>query len=208
MYLVLGYLVDWSQPGYFFCFLTGWLFLQIWGYFEIEKLRLRRNKGDLRKRGGRLQRKRKMASEEESAVKEPLDLIRLSLDERIYVKLRSDRELRGKLHVFFSFLSLFFFFLLHMRLTFSTFFFSFKFLFLLFSGSQSRPSMLLFVVMVSLISAFRTWVLLSLSLWVLCVVAIMFSTSRVLPGVFLWFCEIFFFFFLVFGETHVGIIMF
>ena len=55
--------------------------------------------------------------------------------------------------------------------------------------------MLLFVVMVSLISAFRTWVLLSLSLWVLCVVAIMFSTSRVLPGVFLWFCEIFFFFF-------------
>ena len=47
-----------------------------------------------------------MASEEESAVKEPLDLIRLSLDERIYVKLRSDRELRGKLHVSpFSFLS-------------------------------------------------------------------------------------------------------
>ena len=40
-----------------------------------------------------------MASEEDSAVKEPLDLIRLSLDERIYVKLRSDRELRGKLHV-------------------------------------------------------------------------------------------------------------
>ena len=38
-------------------------------------------------------------AEEESAVKEPLDLIRLSLDERIYVKLRSDRELRGKLHV-------------------------------------------------------------------------------------------------------------
>lgn len=41
----------------------------------------------------------KMATEEESTVKEPLDLIRLSLDERIYVKLRSDRELRGKLHV-------------------------------------------------------------------------------------------------------------
>ncbi|KAK9110487.1 hypothetical protein Sjap_018547 [Stephania japonica] len=39
-----------------------------------------------------------MASEEESTVKEPLDLIRLSLDERIYVKLRSERELRGKLH--------------------------------------------------------------------------------------------------------------
>lgn len=43
--------------------------------------------------------KQRMASEEDSAVKEPLDLIRLSLDERIYVKLRSDRELRGKLHV-------------------------------------------------------------------------------------------------------------
>lgn len=42
-------------------------------------------------------------TEEESAVKEPLDLIRLSLDERIYVKLRSDRELRGKLHVISSF---------------------------------------------------------------------------------------------------------
>ncbi|KAG6408278.1 hypothetical protein SASPL_131283 [Salvia splendens] len=39
-----------------------------------------------------------MGSEEESAVKEPLDLIRLSLDERIYVKLRHDRELRGRLH--------------------------------------------------------------------------------------------------------------
>ena len=51
-----------------------------------------------------------MASEEESAVKEPLDLIRLSLDERIYVKLRSDRELRGKLHVLLSLSLLFFFF--------------------------------------------------------------------------------------------------
>ncbi|XP_066307556.1 sm-like protein LSM3B [Miscanthus floridulus] len=40
------------------------------------------------------------AAEEEIAVKEPLDLIRLSLDERIYVKLRSDRELRGKLHAY------------------------------------------------------------------------------------------------------------
>ncbi|RUS22172.1 U6 snRNA-associated Sm-like protein LSm3-like protein [Endogone sp. FLAS-F59071] len=36
---------------------------------------------------------------ETSAVEEPLDLVRLSLDERIYVKLRGDRELRGKLHV-------------------------------------------------------------------------------------------------------------
>ncbi|RKP06174.1 putative U6 snRNA-associated Sm-like protein LSm3 [Thamnocephalis sphaerospora] len=29
---------------------------------------------------------------------EPLDLVRLSLDERIYVKLRGDRELLGRLH--------------------------------------------------------------------------------------------------------------
>ena len=36
--------------------------------------------------------------QEESTVKEPLDLVRLSLDERVYVKLRNDRELRGKLH--------------------------------------------------------------------------------------------------------------
>ena len=32
-------------------------------------------------------------------IQEPLDLIRLSLDERIYVKMRNDRELRGRLHV-------------------------------------------------------------------------------------------------------------
>jgi U6 snRNA-associated Sm-like protein LSm3 len=32
-------------------------------------------------------------------VKEPLDLVRLSLDERIYVKMRNDREIRGRLHV-------------------------------------------------------------------------------------------------------------
>ena len=44
--------------------------------------------------------KKKMAEEEvTNTVEEPLDLIRLSLDERIYVKLRNDRELRGKLHV-------------------------------------------------------------------------------------------------------------
>ena len=51
----------------------------------------------------------KMAEEEVVAntVEEPLDLIRLSLDERIYVKLRNDRELRGKLHVR-NFLLLFF----------------------------------------------------------------------------------------------------
>jgi hypothetical protein len=33
------------------------------------------------------------------AMEEPLDLIRLSIDERVYVKCRGDRELRGKLHV-------------------------------------------------------------------------------------------------------------
>ncbi|UYV83299.1 LSM3 [Cordylochernes scorpioides] len=33
-----------------------------------------------------------------SAVEEPLDLIRLSLDERIYVKMRNERELKGRLH--------------------------------------------------------------------------------------------------------------
>lgn len=46
-------------------------------------------------------------ADDEATVKEPLDLIRLSLDERIYVKLRGEREIRGKLHVcdiLFSFL--------------------------------------------------------------------------------------------------------
>jgi hypothetical protein len=32
-------------------------------------------------------------------MEEPLDLVRLSIDERVYVKCRGDRELRGKLHV-------------------------------------------------------------------------------------------------------------
>lgn len=36
---------------------------------------------------------------EETTVKEPLDLIKLSLDERVYVKCRGERELRGRLHV-------------------------------------------------------------------------------------------------------------
>ena len=36
---------------------------------------------------------------EDVTVKEPLDLIKLSLDESIYVKLRGDREVRGRLHV-------------------------------------------------------------------------------------------------------------
>ncbi len=33
-------------------------------------------------------------------VEQPLDLIRLSLEERIYVKLRNERELYGKLHAY------------------------------------------------------------------------------------------------------------
>merc|ERR1719476_840002 len=37
---------------------------------------------------------------EVSAVEEPLDLIRLSLDERVFVKCRGDRELRGRLHAY------------------------------------------------------------------------------------------------------------
>ncbi|KAI8465441.1 MAG: Sm-like ribonucleoprotein [Monoraphidium minutum] len=39
-------------------------------------------------------------AEEDATVKEPLDLIRLSLDERIYVKLRGEREIRGRLHAY------------------------------------------------------------------------------------------------------------
>nr|XP_035975214.1 U6 snRNA-associated Sm-like protein LSm3 [Halichoerus grypus] len=35
-----------------------------------------------------------------NTVEQPLDLIRLSLDERIYVKMRNDRELRGRLHAY------------------------------------------------------------------------------------------------------------
>lgn len=33
-------------------------------------------------------------------MEEPLDLVRLSLNERVYVKMRGDRELRGRLHAF------------------------------------------------------------------------------------------------------------
>lgn len=32
-------------------------------------------------------------------VNEPLDLVRLSLNETVFVKLRGDRELKGRLHV-------------------------------------------------------------------------------------------------------------
>lgn len=34
-----------------------------------------------------------------NSVSEPLDLVRLSLDEIVFVKLRGDRELKGRLHV-------------------------------------------------------------------------------------------------------------
>lgn len=33
-------------------------------------------------------------------MEEPLDLIRLSIDERVFVKCRNDRELRGRLHAY------------------------------------------------------------------------------------------------------------
>jgi len=44
-------------------------------------------------------------ADEESApisinVEVPLDLIQLSLDERVYVKMRNERELRGRLHAY------------------------------------------------------------------------------------------------------------
>jgi U6 snRNA-associated Sm-like protein LSm3 len=35
-----------------------------------------------------------------TSVEKPIDLVRLSLDERIFVKCKGDRELRGKLHAF------------------------------------------------------------------------------------------------------------
>ncbi|ORX61050.1 Sm-like ribonucleo protein [Piromyces finnis] len=35
-----------------------------------------------------------------NSVEEPLDLVRLSLDECIYVKMRGDRELKGRLHAY------------------------------------------------------------------------------------------------------------
>lgn len=38
--------------------------------------------------------------EEATSVSEPLDLVRLSLDEIVFVKLRGDRELKGRLHVY------------------------------------------------------------------------------------------------------------
>lgn len=39
------------------------------------------------------------STDQGSSVSEPLDLVRLSLDEVVFVKLRGDRELKGRLHV-------------------------------------------------------------------------------------------------------------
>lgn len=39
------------------------------------------------------------AGEESNHVAEPLDLVRLLLNEVVFVKLRGNRELKGKLHV-------------------------------------------------------------------------------------------------------------
>lgn len=39
------------------------------------------------------------AADGDAAPSEPLDLVRLSLDEIVFVKLRGDRELKGRLHV-------------------------------------------------------------------------------------------------------------
>ena len=41
------------------------------------------------------------------SVSEPLDLVRLSLDETVFVKLRGDRELKGRLHVSYPHLAIF-----------------------------------------------------------------------------------------------------
>uniref|UniRef100_A0A8C6E1H7 U6 snRNA-associated Sm-like protein LSm3 n=1 Tax=Moschus moschiferus TaxID=68415 RepID=A0A8C6E1H7_MOSMO len=41
-----------------------------------------------------------------NTVEEPMDLIRLSLDERIYVKMRNDRELRGRIHAYDQYLNM------------------------------------------------------------------------------------------------------
>jgi len=43
---------------------------------------------------------------DDTAVTEPFDLVRLSLDERIFVKLRGDRELKGRLHAYDSHLNM------------------------------------------------------------------------------------------------------
>ncbi len=40
--------------------------------------------------------------DEDSLITEPLDFVRLSLNERVFVKLKGDRELTGKLHAYDS----------------------------------------------------------------------------------------------------------
>ena len=40
------------------------------------------------------------------SINTPLDLIRLSIDEKVFVKCRGDRELRGRLHAFDQHLNL------------------------------------------------------------------------------------------------------
>ncbi|KAK1769014.1 hypothetical protein QBC33DRAFT_557070 [Phialemonium atrogriseum] len=42
------------------------------------------------------------AAEDVSVPSEPLDLVRLLLDEVVFVKLRGDRELKGRLHAYDS----------------------------------------------------------------------------------------------------------
>ncbi|KAJ0106851.1 hypothetical protein N8I77_008477 [Diaporthe amygdali] len=42
------------------------------------------------------------AGDEPTNVSEPLDLVRLLLDEVVFVKLRGDRELKGRLHAYDS----------------------------------------------------------------------------------------------------------
>ncbi|KIW39316.1 uncharacterized protein PV06_09099 [Exophiala oligosperma] len=42
------------------------------------------------------------ADEAATSVSEPLDLVRLSLDEIVFVRLRGDRELKGRLHAYDS----------------------------------------------------------------------------------------------------------
>jgi len=44
--------------------------------------------------------------EGDTQLKEPLDLLLLSLDERVTVKMKNDRELRGKLHAYDQHLNL------------------------------------------------------------------------------------------------------
>ena len=40
------------------------------------------------------------AEVQSNVIEEPFDLIRLSLDERVYVKMKNGRELKGKLYAY------------------------------------------------------------------------------------------------------------